>query len=110
MAMTSRADRYASTYQEFQREQQLPGGGSTRATSASAMNYCCGTVGFCHARAIRHQPYKDKVYNFHVEDLQCYAVGRNGVLVHNNSADEAAKLVNQAHDIQNEIDAWNKIF
>ncbi len=34
-------------------------------------------------QAIRHQPYRDKVYNIHVDDLQCYAVGQNSVLVHN---------------------------
>ncbi len=33
--------------------------------------------------AIRHQPYCDKVYNLHVEELECYAVGCNSVLVHN---------------------------
>jgi hypothetical protein len=35
------------------------------------------------------------VYNFHVEELHCYAVGHAQVLVHNNSLDElAAKLRN----------------
>ena len=34
-------------------------------------------------QAIQHQPYHDKVYNFHVPDFQCYAVGRNCALVHN---------------------------
>jgi hypothetical protein len=34
---------------------------------------------------VRQQPYCDKVYNFHVEDLQCYAVGCAGALVHNSN-------------------------
>src|SRR5205814_488633 len=34
-------------------------------------------------QAIRHQPYKDKVYNFHVGQFECYAVGQSSVLVHN---------------------------
>jgi hypothetical protein len=29
------------------------------------------------------------VYNFEVEDLHCYAVGRSGILVHNNNGPEA---------------------
>jgi hypothetical protein len=32
------------------------------------------------------QPYSDYVYNFEVDELQCYAVGWNGVLVHNDCA------------------------
>ena len=36
-------------------------------------------------QAIRHQSYRGKVYNFHVDDLQCYAVGVADILVHNNS-------------------------
>ena len=28
---------------------------------------------------------RQKVYNFHVEELQCYAVGESRFLVHNNS-------------------------
>ena len=41
--------------------------------------------------AITERQAKEKVYNFHVEDLQCYAVGKNQILVHNNSA-EIARL------------------
>ena len=37
--------------------------------------------------AIQHQPYRDKVYNFHVDDFECYAVGNSGVLVHNTNGD-----------------------
>ena len=32
------------------------------------------------------RPAKEKVFNFQVEELHCYAVGANQVLVHNNSA------------------------
>jgi len=37
-------------------------------------------------QAIRHQPFFDKVYNFKVNELECYAVGRNNVLVHNTNS------------------------
>ena len=33
--------------------------------------------------AIQHTPFKDKVYNFHVAELETYAVGKESVLVHN---------------------------
>ena|GEM_PF-4655548 len=36
-------------------------------------------------RRVRTEPYRDHVYNFQVDELECYAVGWNGVLVHNNS-------------------------
>jgi RHS repeat-associated protein len=50
--------------------------------------------------AIRHQAYCDKVYNFHVEDLQCYAVGRNSLLVHNvNGVEEAKNLMEGIKEI-----------
>ncbi|WP_165073864.1 RHS repeat-associated core domain-containing protein [Paludisphaera rhizosphaerae] len=43
-------------------------------------------------RGVRIEPYHDDVYNFHVDELECYAVGWNGVLVHNtNGAEEAAE-------------------
>ena len=38
-------------------------------------------------QAIRHEPYNDKVYNFHVAELESYAVGGNSVLVHNMNND-----------------------
>jgi hypothetical protein len=34
-------------------------------------------------RSVRSAPYFDDVYNFQVDELECYAVGWNGVLVHN---------------------------
>jgi hypothetical protein len=34
---------------------------------------------------IRQRQFHDHVYNFEVEDLHCYTVGRSSVLVHNNS-------------------------
>jgi hypothetical protein len=40
-------------------------------------------------QVVRCQPYHDKVYNVHVEDLQCYAVGQYSVLVHNTNGIEA---------------------
>ncbi len=35
--------------------------------------------------AIEHRVFQGKVYNFAVDQLACYAVGRNNVLVHNNA-------------------------
>ncbi len=40
--------------------------------------------------AVRQQSYQGKVYNFHVDDLQCYAVGLNSVLVHNDNGGKVA--------------------
>ena len=37
---------------------------------------------------VRQQHYHDKVYNFSVDDLKCYAVGRVGVLVHNSNGED----------------------
>ena len=37
---------------------------------------------------VRLDPFADAVYNFEVDDLHCYAVGRSGVLVHNNNGPE----------------------
>lgn len=37
---------------------------------------------------VRLYPFLDAVYNFEVDDLHCYAVGRSGVLVHNNNGPE----------------------
>jgi hypothetical protein len=37
---------------------------------------------------LRHSPYFDRVYDFEVEELHCYAAGRNSVLVHNNNGPE----------------------
>lgn len=42
--------------------------------------------------AVRHQPYFDQVYNFKVEELECYAVGPNSVLVHNTNGSELLDL------------------
>ena len=36
----------------------------------------------------RVYPFFDKVYNFEVDDLHCYAVGCSGILVHNNSGEQ----------------------
>jgi hypothetical protein len=35
----------------------------------------------------RRSPFQAKVYNFDVQGLQCYAVGRGGVLVHNTNGE-----------------------
>jgi len=40
------------------------------------------------SRPIRHQPFHDKVYYFHVAELETYAVGRNSCLVHNMNGEE----------------------
>ncbi len=37
--------------------------------------------------AIDHRQFSGKVYNISVADLECYAVGRNSVLVHNKAAE-----------------------
>jgi hypothetical protein len=37
-------------------------------------------------------PFFDTVYNFEVDDLHCYAVGRSGILVHNNNGPEGVKV------------------
>jgi RHS repeat-associated protein len=37
---------------------------------------------------VRHSPYHGEVFNFAVELLQCYAVGYNGLLVHNINGEE----------------------
>jgi hypothetical protein len=39
----------------------------------------------CPVEAIDHLPFHDLVYNLEVECHHCYAVGENGVLVHNNN-------------------------
>ncbi len=44
-------------------------------------------------QSVRCQPYKDKVYNFHVQDIECYAVGQTGVLVHNTNGESVQKAV-----------------
>jgi hypothetical protein len=41
---------------------------------------------------IRHEPYFDEVYNFRVDQLECYAVGRNSILVHNDNGDQASTV------------------
>ena len=38
--------------------------------------------------SICHQPYRDKVYNFHVAEFECFAVGKSSVLVHNTNGSE----------------------
>jgi hypothetical protein len=40
--------------------------------------------------ALSLRPVHERVYNFHVDDLHCYAVGGHRVLVHNNSGEVAA--------------------
>jgi RHS repeat-associated protein len=40
-------------------------------------------------KAVKTTPFEAQVYNFRVHDLHCYAVGRNGVLVHNENGAEA---------------------
>ncbi len=37
-------------------------------------------------QAVRHEPFKGKVYNFSVAELESYAVANNNVLVHNSSS------------------------
>ncbi len=49
--------------------------------------------------AIQHRSFRDKVYNFHVADLQCYAVGLSGVLVHNTNG--KAQLIKQLTRLSN---------
>jgi hypothetical protein len=38
--------------------------------------------------AVRTGSYHDAVYNIAVAELQCYSVGRSGVLVHNTNSGE----------------------
>jgi hypothetical protein len=38
--------------------------------------------------ALQNVPFKGLVYNFEVENLHCYTVGLNNVLVHNNNGQE----------------------
>jgi Pretoxin HINT domain len=38
---------------------------------------------------LRLYTFFDTVYHFEVDDLHCYAVGRSGILVHNNNGSEA---------------------
>ena len=57
-------------------------------------------------QAIRHQPYCDKVYNFHVEEFECYAVGRSSVLVHNTNAafkDEINRLYREIKQARQDL-------
>jgi hypothetical protein len=50
--------------------------------------------------AIERRRYRDKVYNFHVERFECYAVGRNSILVHNNSQQfPESELLRRGHRI-----------
>ncbi len=57
-------------------------------------------------------PFFDKVYNFEVDDLHCYAVGCSGILVHNNSGEQGvgdvapntARLTQRADEIQSVLD------
>ena len=37
---------------------------------------------------VHYSPFKGTVYNMEVEELHCYSVGRNSVLVHNNNGPE----------------------
>ena len=39
-------------------------------------------------QGIEHRPFVGKVYNFKVDELECYAVGKAGVLVHNTNGRE----------------------
>lgn len=50
--------------------------------------------------ALRHTPFEGTVYNLAVEELACYAVGRNGVLVHNTNGAEGAAAPKNANPIQ----------
>ena len=45
---------------------------------------------------VRLYSFLGRVYNFEVEDLHCYAVGRSGVLVHNNNGPEGGNAPNNA--------------
>ena len=46
---------------------------------------------------VRCQPYKDKVYNYHIEDFECYAIGQNGVLVHNSNGEQLCGIAGRLH-------------
>ena len=51
--------------------------------------------------AVEHQPIRDKVYNLHVQDLQCYAVGQSSVLVHNSNGEQLeAELADRMQEVQ----------
>ncbi len=63
--------------------------------------------------AVRSEPYHAEVYNIAVAELQCYAVGHSGVLVHNTSGAELTQeqwqeqvdaLQDKIADTQQEID------
>jgi hypothetical protein len=51
-------------------------------------------------QGIRLQPYRDKVYNFHVQEFESYAVGQNSVLVHNINNDANGPGENSPDGIQ----------
>jgi len=55
---------------------------------------------------IRHQPYCDKVYNLHVDEFECYAVGRNSVLVHNTNG--PSEIINCHHQLPRQFEALFK--
>jgi hypothetical protein len=57
------------------------------------------------------QPTSDRVYNLHVEELHCYAVGIAQVLVHNNCADgggQAGKIIGISDQDANALGNWLK--
>ena len=78
-----RIDHVWSSYRTLQRVGRRTVGGSVPATFASAMNCCRGMAELLLSGAVDRRPFVGTVYNLSVVDLECYAVGRDNVLVHN---------------------------
>ncbi len=61
---------------------------------------------------VRRQPANQTVYNFAVEDLECYAFGKSQVLVHNNNGAEArlpiVSRINESPKLVNGAEAAGK--
>ena len=60
-------------------------------------------------QSICHQPYRDKVYNLHIAEFECYAVGVNCVLVHNQNGGVEGELTPRQQWLQDVKSLRNKI-
>jgi hypothetical protein len=59
---------------------------------------------------VAFRPFDGTVYNMEVEELQCYAVGRNGVLVHNNNSPETGPTGGPQASVQPyEVDTYGNL-
>jgi hypothetical protein len=55
--------------------------------------------------AVEHYHFEGMVYNFHVEFLECYAVGKNSVLVHNTNGPVSSLIATMARRLNSVLQA-----